>query len=92
MIFSIKLSTSAEVDFLEALKFYEKISDKLKTDFSLSLDKKMLEISANPKIFRNRYKNVRIAFLIGFTFGIHFIIEKEFIYVLRILHTSRFFK
>jgi hypothetical protein len=91
MIFSIKISTSAEVDFLEALKFYEKISDKLKTDFSVSLDSKMVEISAYPKVFQNRYKNVRIAFLIGFPFGIHFIIEKEVIFVLRILHTSRFF-
>jgi hypothetical protein len=90
--YTIKLSLAAELDVIETLNYYAKVSDKIKTDFMESLDLKIMDIIKNPKIFQNKYKNIRVAFLGNFPFGIHFVFEKENIYIQRVLHTSRSFR
>jgi plasmid stabilization system protein ParE len=48
-------------------------------------------IAQNPAIFQVRYREVRIAFLNKFPFGVHFKIDanRETIVILAVLHTSQ---
>ncbi len=79
-------------DYKSGIDYYETISIELTDRFEQDFKAKLEEIEENPLHYQIRYRKIRIAFLDIFPFGIHFILEKHTIYVLKILHTKRFFK
>jgi len=79
-------------DYQKGIDYYEAISIRLTERFDNEFKQKLDQIENNPFLYQIRYKNIRIAYLENFPFGIHFIIEKEAIHILKILHTKRFYK
>ncbi len=92
MQYYIEISEDAKYDIKDTLDYYADISMSLKNKFEDELTKSIELILKNPLHYQVRYKEIRVIFTEVFPFGIHYIIENEFIYVLKILHTKKFFK
>jgi plasmid stabilization system protein ParE len=88
----IELSEEAKLTIKEILEHYTAISVPLKDRFEVELTKSIELLSKNPLYHQVRYRKIRIAFTEIFPYGIHYIVENEYIYVLKILHTKRVFK
>ncbi|MGS0749061.1 type II toxin-antitoxin system RelE/ParE family toxin [Halpernia sp. GG3] len=86
------MSDEAKLDIGDAKNYYSKIDKNLAkrcmTDIIEGIDK----LSENPLLHQLRKRTVRITFTINFPYGIHYIIEGENIFILRVFHTKRFFK
>ena len=91
-MFELEFSKEARFDILEAINFYNNISENLMSRFNFEVKNSLEKVQENPLIYQQKYKSVRIAFLNIFPFGIHFIVENKNIVVLRFLHTKRFYK
>ena len=92
MEYFIEISDEAKVDIKEVLEHYSEISMALKDRFEVELSKSINLLSKNPLHHQVRYRKIRIAFTAVFPYGIHYIVENEYVYVFKILHTKRFFK
>ncbi|WP_128330713.1 type II toxin-antitoxin system RelE/ParE family toxin [Apibacter sp. HY039] len=88
----IHLSEQAQTNINKFSKYYQDISESLKTRFINELVKCIDLLKENPLHHQIRYRNIRIAFTSTFPYGIHFIIENKNIYILDILHTRQFFQ
>lgn len=87
MKYQIKISREAEKDLIKA-KCYYKLSDQEKAfnnDFILQLK----YIEANPFLIQKYYKNIRVIHFKNFKYSIHFLIEKDIVYILRLLHQNQ---
>ena len=92
MPYFIEISDDAKFTIKEVSEYYAEISIPLKDRFEVELIKSINLLFINPLHHQVRYRKVRIAFTELFPYGIHYIVENEYIYVLKILHTKRFFK
>lgn len=90
--YKIKYAQDSLADFNDGMQYYNKVSRELGDKFYDHFWKEIDKVKSSPLLYQKRYKSVRIAFVDSFPFGIHFIVEKEKITILRILHTSRFIK
>ncbi|WP_407934953.1 type II toxin-antitoxin system RelE/ParE family toxin [Flavobacterium arundinis] len=91
-MFSIIFSDEAQSDIQESSEYYIEISESLNDRFLLAILATIERIQENPKLHQIRYRNIRIAFAQVFPYGIHFFIKEKTIYIVRVLHTKRFFK
>lgn len=78
-------------EYSKGFDYYHEISDELGQRFEQDFKNTLLYLKQYPLHFSNRYHNIRIALLENFPYGIHFMVEGEVIYILRFLHTKRFF-
>ena len=92
MQYFIEISDDAKFTIKEVSEYYAEISIPLKDRFEVELIESIDLLFINPLHHQVRYRKVRIAFTELFPYGIHYIVENEYIYVLKILHTKRFFK
>lgn len=92
MQYFIELSDEAKLTIKEVLEYYATNSISIKDRFQVEITKSIEILFKNPLHHQVRYRKVRIAFTEVFPYGIHYIVENEYIYVLKILHTKRFFK
>ena len=92
MPYFIEISDDAKFTIKEVSEYYAEISIPIKDRFEVELIKSIDLLFINPLHHQVRYRKVRIAFTEVFPYGIHYIVENEYIYVLKILHTKRFFK
>jgi toxin ParE1/3/4 len=88
-MYQLLVSDESRLDILEAFAWYEKHKPGLGKDFELCLEAGFNKIQRNPLIFQTRYKKLRIHFIERFPYGIHYLIEKDFIKVFGVFHTSR---
>lgn len=83
------IKPEAELELVDALDWYDEqvpgLGNRLFQEFNVLFD----EIIANPEHFQKKYRNIRIRYTYKFNYGVHYIIEKDTVYVLAILHTSR---
>ncbi len=79
----------AELDAIDISKWYNDKRDGLGNEFLLALDAKINEIQRNPDHHQAIYKKIRRALTERFPYGVFYIIEKNTIYVLAIIHSSR---
>ena len=86
--YSLIISDEANLDILEAFLWYDSLRKGLGNDFELCLEAEINRIIRNPFLFQKQYKKVRIVFIERFPYGIHYIIEKNFIHVIAVFHTS----
>ena len=84
MAYQISISKDAEKDLLTA-KCHYRISG-LEEIFDNDFLKQLAYLKANPLLFQIYYRNVRSAHFNSFKFSIHFIIQNDTVYILRILH------
>lgn len=91
-MFSVTFSEESQVDIEESSEYYIEVSENLNERFLIEIESTIVRIQENPTLHQIRYRNIRIAFTQIFPFGIHFILEERKIFIIRILHTQRFFK
>lgn len=92
MAYAILIADEAKLNIKNASDYYEKISTSLKNRFIIQLTKTIDSLKENPLQYQIRYREIRIAYTKIFSFGIHFIVEDEMIYILNVLHTRQFYK
>ena len=90
MEYQIKVSEEAEKDIVLTRCHYkalvqEKIFDK---DFVTQIE----FLKANPHMFQIYYRNVRRIHFKNFLYLLHFVIENESVYILRLLHQKQKFE
>jgi len=87
--YSLLFSDEANYDIIDAFLWYEEARSGLGKDFELCLEAEINRISRNPLQYPIQYKKIRIAYIERFPYGIHFLMEKTFIKVIAVFHTSR---
>jgi len=92
MRYFVELSNEAKVDIKDALDYYSDLSNSLKDRFQNELTQSIEILFKNPLHYQIRYKNIRIIFTNVFPYAIHYIVENEYVYILKVLHTKRFYK
>lgn len=90
MGYPINVSKDAEKDILTA-KCHYRISD-LEEDFDSDLMAQIAYLRANPFLFQIYYRNVRRIHFRGFKYSIHFVVQHDSVYILRVLHHKQKFK
>jgi plasmid stabilization system protein ParE len=83
---------TAEGDLEDIQDYYNKISPSITDKFFVEFFETMDFIEDNPLLYQIRYRQIRIAPLHRFPYGIHYREGDGKIVVYRILHTKRFFK
>ena len=92
MSFELVFRAEAEADLTGIQDYYTNVSKKLSETFFKELFYTLTFIEEEPKLFQARYREIRIAPLYRFPYGIHYIEKKEKVVILRVLHTKRYFK
>ena len=92
MKYQINISDEAKLDIREAKEYYAKIDEKLSKRCISDIIKTIDKLAENPIHHQVRYRDIRIAFAPTFPYGVHFLVDKTKIYILRVFHTKRFFK
>lgn len=82
----------ARVDLMDIRAYYDKISDNITTNFFKEFLETLHFIESEPKLFQVRYREIRIAPMYRFPYGIHYIEKDNQVIILRVLHTKRYFK
>jgi len=89
MTYSIFLTKIAKHEITEAFLWYEEKQDNLGFRFEEHITDLIENIQRNPRIYQVRYRDVRIAFMRKFPYGVHFKINGTQIIVIGVYHTSR---
>ena len=92
MLFKVQISEEAEHQIFEANFYYSEISMELAENFNNQLIKTIDYLKENPEYFQNRYRGIRIVLTKNFPYSVHYILEKETVFVLKILHQKQFYK
>ena len=85
----ILIQPQAETDIRDAYFYYEECSIGLGADFLLSLDALFSLIKREPEIFQKVYKNIHRGLIKRFPYGIYYIIDKDSITVIAVMHCKR---
>jgi plasmid stabilization system protein ParE len=86
--FDIQILPKAEYDLRSAFLWYEEKSTGLGIRFEVEVDDCIKSIAQNPYKFQKRYKQVRLAFLSSFPFGVHYTIREQLVLIVAVFHTS----
>ncbi len=89
MKYELIISEIAETEISDAYIWYNFQKVNLGEVFRTELINAISNISKNPFAFQNRYKNIRIAYLKKFPYGIHFNVKENIITVISVFHSSR---
>tara|TARA_R110002096_G_scaffold219736_5_gene408241 strand:+ start:895 stop:1173 length:279 start_codon:yes stop_codon:yes gene_type:complete len=92
MIYQIDLTDEAQLNIKETSEYYIEISTSLNDKFTADLIKTIDELAEHPLYHQIRYKGIRIAHTKIFPFGIHFLIDKTTVRVLKVLHHKQYYK
>jgi plasmid stabilization system protein ParE len=91
MKYHIITSDEAKLDIKEAKDYYSQIDSKLAKRCIADIITTIDRLAENPTHHQERYEGIRIAFTPIFPYGIHYILEKNTIFIIRVFHTKRFF-
>ncbi|PKP11440.1 MAG: addiction module toxin RelE [Bacteroidetes bacterium HGW-Bacteroidetes-4] len=89
MKYKLVVKPKAEQDAKDAALWYNNKREDLGNEFLLAIEAQINAIHRNPNQFQIIYNSIRRALIARFPYGIFFIVEKNTIYVLAILHTFR---
>lgn len=92
MIYELIFRTEAENDLEDIQDYYNKISPSITDNFFAEFFETMDFIEDEPELFQVRYREIRIAPLQRFPYGIHYKETGNKIIIYRVLHTKRYFK
>lgn len=92
MIYEIIFRLNAEKDLEDIQDYYNKILPAITDNFFKEFFATIKFIESSPQLFQVRYREIRIAPLYRFPYGIHYKEIGNKIVVYRVLHTKRYFK
>jgi plasmid stabilization system protein ParE len=87
----VTLSDEAEFDLADALDYYTNISETVGQRLYSEVDQVMQRLSKSPKHYPVRYRSIRIASTLSFSYGIHYDIQKDEVRVIRVLHHKQYY-
>ena len=85
----LRLQSPAQVDYLQAVTWYEQRQPGLGREFEAELERLFDRIKHNPESFAKVTATVRRARMLRFKYGVYFRVERDEIGVLAIYHPSR---
>jgi len=88
MAYKIISSPLTENDIDNAVKWYVDIDTKIAKQFLAELKAVKKYISEYPETIQVRYKNIRVAYLKKFPFGVHYKFENKIITIVAVFNTS----
>ncbi|MCU4176517.1 type II toxin-antitoxin system RelE/ParE family toxin [Carboxylicivirga sp. N1Y90] len=88
-MYELIIKPFAEEDIKDAANWYNGKREGLGNEFLLALEATINAIQRNPNNYQVVYKGLKRALTVRFPYGIFFTVEKDTIYVLAIMHTSR---
>lgn len=89
MKYRATIRPEAENDLKEAFSWYEDKRQGLGHDFLLQVDAGLKLIERNPKIYPPEYKETRKHVIKRFPYKVVYLVEKERIIVLAVIHGKR---
>ncbi len=89
MTYRIAFGSKVETDLAESYDYYEQQLDGLGSEFLLSVEATLYQIERNPLQFQKVYKTKRKANLKRFPFGIFYMVSKQTILILAVIHLTR---
>lgn len=89
MSFSLIIRKRAENHIADAFDWYEQQRIGLGNEFLLSVESTLLLIERSPLLFQTRYKNIRVAIIPRFPYGIFYFVDENKIVVIAVFHLSR---
>ena len=89
MKYRVIIRPETEIDLKDAFSWYEDKRKGLGYDFLLQVDAGLRFIERNPKIFPDEYKETRKHLIKRFPYKIIYLVEKEKIIVLAVIHGKR---
>ncbi len=89
MEYSIRITPLAKDDLNLAVLYWNQQREGLGKDLISEVYQIFEVIKSDPELFQKRYKNLRVGFTKRFSYGIHYTIESDLIYIHTIFHTSR---
>lgn len=91
MPYSLRYYREVGGDIREARERYKEHPLELETKFTEGLKSLILNIQSNPRLYPVRYRNMRIAHMRTFPYGVHYLIDdaKEQVVVVAIAHHKR---
>ena len=89
MKYRIIVRPEVENDLKEAFSWYEDKRQGLGHDFLLQIDAGLSFIQRNPKIYPPEYKETRKHLTKRFPYKIIYLVEKENIIILAVIHSKR---
>jgi len=92
MSFELIFRHEAEIDLADIQDYYNNISPTITNNFFTEFFETLSFIEQEPQLFQVRYRDIRIAPLYKFPYGIHYREKNNQIIIFRVLHTKRYFK
>ena len=74
---------------LVACRWYEKLSEGLGREFLRSVEASLGSIKRNPRIYQKVHQNIQRVLIRRFPYGIFYVVDRENIVVLAVLHARR---
>jgi plasmid stabilization system protein ParE len=82
----------AERDLEDIQDYYNKINPSITSNFFIEFFATTDFIENEPQLFQVRYREIRIAPMYRFPYGVHYKETDTEIIIYRVLHTKRYFK
>ena len=89
MIFEVRIRPEAENDIEEAAFWYESQVDGLGHDFVDIVSEALENIRQKPYAYPQLYRATRRLLINRFPFGVYYIIDKDSVIVIAVMHSSR---
>ena len=89
MNYNLVIRKKAESQITDSFDWYEKQRGGLGENFLLCIDAALMTITNNPLLYQIRHKNIRLAIVPRFPFGVFYFIAIDKIIVIAVLHLSR---
>ena len=89
MSLAVVFKAQAEVDLAEAHDWYEQQQFALGKKFLIAVNTAAVRLAAGPERFPIVHKKVCRALVRGFPFSIYFIVERNRIFILTVVHQRR---
>lgn len=86
---SVFFHQAAKEEFLSARDYYDDLNFGLGKSFIIEVEKAINIIKRNPLAYPIIKKNIRKAVIMKFPYSILYIIEKDLVYLLAIMHQKR---
>jgi plasmid stabilization system protein ParE len=88
-LYQLLISSDAEADIEDAVKWYRNIGSGLESEFIRALEACLSSIRRNPALYPVVYKNVRRALVRKFPYGVFYFVFEDTVVVLACFHTKR---
>lgn len=89
MALKIIIKPLAEIDLETTVKWYVLENEKSGEDFLFEFRDAIRAVSHTPLGFQKRYKSVRAFALKRFPYNVYYILEKDALFIIAILHQKR---